>query len=52
MYAKVMDTKKKLRGFSQKLYRPKDRSLSAKLMSTFADREGCRVVSKADPLWP
>jgi CBS-domain-containing membrane protein len=30
------------------IYRPSDRRLSAKLMSTFADR-GCHVVSVTDP---
>jgi hypothetical protein len=39
----------KLRGFSpQANYRPSDRSLSAKLVPTLADR-GCRVVSATDP---
>jgi hypothetical protein len=31
-----------------KLYRPSDRRLSAKVVPTFADR-GCRVVSATDP---
>jgi hypothetical protein len=33
---------------ANKLYRPSDRRLSAKLVSTFAAR-GCRVVSATDP---
>jgi hypothetical protein len=33
---------------ASELYRPKDRSLSAKLLPTFADRE-CRVLSPTDP---
>jgi hypothetical protein len=33
---------------ASELYRPSDRRLSAKLVSTFADR-GCRVVSVTDP---
>jgi hypothetical protein len=33
---------------ASKLYRPSDRRLSAKLVSTFADR-GCHVVSAKDP---
>jgi hypothetical protein len=38
-----------LRGFhpASELYRPSDRSLSAKLAPTFADR-GCRVFSATD----
>jgi hypothetical protein len=34
---------------ANKLYRPTDRRLSAKLVPTFADRE-CHVVSVNDPL--
>jgi hypothetical protein len=43
-------TKTKLHGLysASELYRPSDRRLSAKLVSTFADR-GCRVVSVTDP---
>jgi hypothetical protein len=33
---------------ASELYRPSDRRLSAKLVSTFADR-GCHVVSVTDP---
>jgi hypothetical protein len=33
---------------ARELYRPNDRRLSAKLVSTFADRE-CHVVSVTDP---
>jgi hypothetical protein len=33
---------------ASELYRPSDRSLSAKLLPTFADR-GCHVVSVTDP---
>jgi hypothetical protein len=33
---------------ARKLYRPRDRRLSAKLVTTFADR-GCHVVSMTDP---
>jgi hypothetical protein len=33
---------------ASELYRPNDRRLSAKLVSTFADR-GCHVVSVTDP---
>jgi hypothetical protein len=33
---------------ASELYRPSDRRLSAKLVSTFADRE-CRVVSATNP---
>jgi hypothetical protein len=36
---------------ASELYRPSDRSLSAKLVPTFADR-GCHVVSVTDPLRP
>jgi hypothetical protein len=44
------EIKKKLCGFSpqSELYRPSDRRLSAKLVSTLADRE-CRVVSATNP---
>jgi hypothetical protein len=34
--------------FASELYRPSDRRLSAKLVSTFADR-ACHVVSVTDP---
>jgi hypothetical protein len=34
-------------GSASQLYRPNDRRLSAKLVSTFADR-GCRMVSAMD----
>jgi hypothetical protein len=37
--------------FTSELYRPSDRRLSAKLMSTFAERE-CHVVSVTDPYGP
>jgi hypothetical protein len=37
---------------ASKLYRLSDLRLSAKLVPTFADREGCRVVSATDPLQP
>jgi hypothetical protein len=46
----ILYTKKKLRGLSpqRKLYRPSNRRLSAKLVSTLADRD-CRVVSATNP---
>jgi hypothetical protein len=34
--------------YESELYRPSDRRLSAKLVTTFADRE-CHVVSVTDP---
>jgi hypothetical protein len=34
--------------FANELYRPSDRSMSAKLVGIFADR-GCCVVSTTDP---
>jgi hypothetical protein len=42
--------KSKLRGLSPQanIYRQSDRRMSAKLVSTFADR-GCRMVSATDP---
>jgi hypothetical protein len=47
---KQKQNKKKLRGFrpQSELYRPSDRRLSAKLVSTLADR-GCHVVSATNP---
>jgi hypothetical protein len=47
---KILEVRNKLRGFrpQSELYPPSDRSLSAKLVSTLADR-GCRVVSATNP---
>jgi hypothetical protein len=46
----VLDLSPKLNSVAlvlNELYRPSDRRMSAKLMSTFADR-GCRVISETD----
>jgi hypothetical protein len=41
-------TVKTLNSVASELHRPSDRSMSAKLVPTFAGR-GCRVVSTTDP---